>query len=616
MRALRKSVITGVALAAALAWTAAAAAQPKIGLNRPLAGGVLETQNETAVAVNPNNPQQLVAAAVTYLEEDKKGCVSPADDGEVIDTSTVALYGSKDGGISWEYYCAPWPLAVDGGLPGVDQWYGDDPSVAWDANGNAYAAYMLVSENSSPFQLSSAIVVASTADVGAVWKPWSVVIDNITQTKPFHEKPKIAVDISTEGRSSHPGRVYITWSQSLVQQVAWSDDGTSWKQTSFSLPRGDHHGGNIAVGPDGAVYVVWNQIHPIDDLWQPVGYDTVWLSKSVDGGDTWSEPVQILSLNRGSLDAYYVPPAQDYWWVNSYPSIDIQRNPLSPYYNRIHLAWTDRTPCVPFQPYPCGSYDIYSSFSVNGGATWSPRLRVNSDADEAYRFLPWLAVDQSDGTVHIAWYDTRLDPITQEPTQVFTARSIDGGDSFEKDLCLTDDGSEFLNAINYSNLNKGTNIDTPSLTQYGDYLGVAAFRRKVIAVWTDSRQFFEKDFSYLLEDAAVGSATYCTAPQFEVGPVPGVIATTGSIKVTLPQVLSWGTNATGGATYLLRYFGAGCTGNPEEYLVPSGMSPATDVPWVAGTYSYKVRVRNNCPGTELTPMSSFSACSDPVSFVP
>ncbi len=618
MRDLRKSVIRGAALAVALTWTSAASADPQIGLNLPLAGGVPSTQDETSVAVNPNNPLQLVAAAVTYFVENKKGCVSPADTGEYINSSTVALYGSKDGGATWEYHCAPWPSAVAGGLEGADEWYGDDPSVAWDAEGNAYAAYMLLSwPYGETLHLSSAIAVARTTDAGTKWTTWSVVANDITKLHPFHEKPKIAVDTSTEGRSSHPSRVYVTWSRDLTQQVAWSDDGTTWKQKSFNFPSGDHHGGNVAVGPDGAVYVIWNKIHPVDELWQPKAYDTVWLSKSVDGGDTWSEPVQILSLNRGSLDAYYLPPAQDNWWVNSYPSIDIQRNPESPYYNRIHLAWTDRTTCVPYQPYPCGSYDIYSSYSADGGATWSPRLRVNDNADEAYHFLPWLAVDQSDGAVHVAWYDTRLDPETHEPTQVYTSRSADGGDSFGRDLCLTDGGSTFQNHINYSNLNHKTNDDTPSATQYGDYLGVAAFNRKMIAVWTDSRQFFDQVYTDLLEDAAVGSATYCSRPKWAPGPVPEVQSpASGSIQITLPQLLSWGTNATGGTTDLLRYSGADCTGVPVEIQVPGGALQATDAPPIAGTYSYQVRVRNDCPGTELTPMSSLSVCSTPVIFVP
>jgi hypothetical protein len=613
MRALRESVITAAVLVAAFTWTSAASANPKIGLNMPLAGGVQGPQNETAVAVNPKNPQQLVAAAVTYFEDETKGCRSPADKDE-IDSSTIALYGSKDGGVSWEYHCAPWPAKVAGGLVSADQWYGDDPSVAWDAEGNAYAAYMLVSwAYGSTLKLSSAIVVARSSDAGSTWAPWSVVVNDITTLHPFHEKPKIAIDTSTEGSSSHPGRVYVTWSQDHVQQVAWSDDGTAWKQTSFSSPAPDHMGGNVAAGPDGVVYLVWNKIHPVNEKGQASAPDSLWFSKSVDGGTQWSPAVKIFAHDRGSLEEYYLPMAQDYWWVNTYASIDVDRNVDSPYFNRVYLAWTDVTsPCCPKSPY--GPLDVYTSYSADGGDSWSSPLEVSNEVDDA-AFFPWIAVDQSDGTVHTAWYDTRIDPASGEETQVYTARSSDGGVSFEKNLLLTDGGSQFEKPASSSNLNSRTNLDAVT-TQYGDYLGIAAANRRMAAVWTDGRQSFEDTLS-LREDAAVGSATYCTAPQFEVGPVPGVLArASGSIKVTLPQVLGWGINAAAGTTYLLRYAGANCTGTPVENQVPGGASPATDIPPVAGTYSYKVRVRNNCPGTKLTPMSSLSACSAPVSFVP
>ena len=45
--------------------------------------------------------------------------------------------------------------------------------------------------------------------------------------------------------------------------------------------------------------------------------------------------------------------------------------------------------------------------------------------------FPWLAVDPLDGSVNVAWYDTRADSVSNRNTQMFYSRSSNGGASFE-----------------------------------------------------------------------------------------------------------------------------------------------------------------------------------------
>lgn len=584
----------------------------QIGTNEPVAGGVHEAQSETTIAVNPKNPLQLVGGANTYYFDPASECQAPAG----ATYGTQALYGSFDGGQTWSYRCAPWHPAVTGGVPGAAYWFGSDPAVAWDAEGRAYAAYMLISMNEAGTSAGSAIVISRSTDSGLSWSPWSVVANSIANPNKYHDKEMIAVDTSSGGAYSHPGRVYVIWGENNVERVAWSDDGAQWHLKSFGtspVPK-YHVGGNIAVGPDGAVYAVWNRVFDVNDKKQALAPDQTWFSKSIDGGDTWSEPVKIFDHARGSFEEYYLPMAQDHRWVNVFASIDVNRNPESPWYGRIHLAWADVTsPCCPKSPY--GPIDVYSAWSKDGGDSWSKPVRVNDDEDGASHILPWLAVDQSDGTVHIAWYDTRNDTALGEQTQVYAARSSDGGVSFEGNMSLTDKGTSFANEVGFSNENLRTNLHARP-DQYGDYMGIAAANRQVYALATDSRPFFP-ELTSRREDAVLSTATYCSRPRWLPGPVPGVPASAiGSIDVTLPGLLSWGINATGGTTRLLRYDGADCAGTPAEIDVRAGTTQATDAPPAAGTYSYKVRVRNDCPGTALTPMSSVSVCSAPVSFTP
>jgi len=53
--------------------------------------------------------------------------------------------------------------------------------------------------------------------------------------------------------------------------------------------------------------------------------------------------------------------------------------------------------------------DIFLSRSTDGGATWSPPLRVNDDPARVAndQFNQWLAVDPSNGSVNLSWNDTR-----------------------------------------------------------------------------------------------------------------------------------------------------------------------------------------------------------------
>ncbi|HSF44262.1 MAG TPA: sialidase family protein [Thermoanaerobaculia bacterium] len=586
------------------------AASASVGANQTPANGVSDYQGETFIAVNPKNPLQLVAGANSFFRDPAPGCQAPAGASKTF--GTQALYGSTDGGKTWTYRCAPWHPAVVGGVPGADGFFGSDPALAWDANGNAYVAYMLISQDDATAVAGSAIVVAKSADAGGSWTPLGVVANNITTKENFNDKEMIAVDTSSGGDFSHPGRIYVIWDQDNDAKVAFSDDGANWTTRTFSAP-GYHKGGNLAVGDDGTVYAVWNRAYVADSTGQATP-DKTWFSKSVTGGDTWSTPVQILDHNLASFQTAYRPAAQNERGINSFVSIDVNRNPSSPFYNRLHLAWADVTlTCCPLDT--ASQIDVYSTYSTDGGSSWAAPILVNDDSGEGKTHMfPWLAVDQSDGTVSVVWYDTRNDPFEQTKTQIYYARSANGGAGFEENFSLMDEGAKFKNPINYCQENS---LENPKRNpnQYGDYLGIAAANRKVHAFWTDTRQYFPV-FSSLREDAATTAVTHCSPPFWlQVYSTPTVPASAfQNIQVSWPTVTGWGVNATGGTYMLLRYTGAGCTGRPFGINVPAGATSVLDSPDAPGTYSYRVRPRNNCPGTALTPMTALSACSSAVQF--
>lgn len=586
-----------------------AAKSAGISQNYVAASGITAYQGETTVAVNPNNPLQLVAGANTFYRDPAPECQSPTG-GAANTYGTQALYGSKDGGKTWTHRCAPWSSSLTGGQVGANVFFGSDPALAWDAGGNAYAAYMLLSmnDNVNPPKVGVAIVLAKSSDAGQTWTPLGTVVDNLASTTKFDDKEMIAIDTSTGGAFSHPGRIYVIWDQNNKERVAFSDDGVSWTTKLLSAP-GIHVGADVKVGPDGTVFAVWNQVFAPDAAGQAQS-DKTFFSKSTDGGDTWSPGQLILTHTWGSFQTYYNPAPQNERGVNSFLSLDVHRNPASPNFGKLHVAWTDATTtCCPLNSY---RLDVYSSFSSDGGANWSTRLRVNDDPSGpvSTHMFPWLAVDQSDGSVNVAWYDNRNDPIDSEQVQVFYSRSVNGGVSFEPNVNLMDNGVNFLNAVNTSDENSFSNLKV-NPNQYGDYMGVAAANRKVFAVTTDSRQFYPAHTtSTLKEDVAAVVLTNCSPPLFpHIAPTTNLSGT--GVFLDWPAA-NLGINATAVTYTVKRYSGTSCAGLGTTVPVPPNVTSVLDAPLASGTYSYRVTSKNNCPGTALTPMTSTSACSQSI----
>jgi hypothetical protein len=129
--------------------------------------------------------------------------------------------------------------------------------------------------------------------------------------------------------------------------------------------------------------------------------------------------------------------------------------------------------------------DIYTAFSDDSGATWSPRQSITDQLGFAVdRFYQWLAVDQTNGSVNVSFYDTRND-ITgaRYMTDVYFTQSNDGGSTWRRPNTRVSsessnehdcDGVIPCTAINYGN-------------QYGDYEGIVSYGGVSHPIWTDSR---------------------------------------------------------------------------------------------------------------------------------
>src|SRR5258706_831852 len=194
-----------------------------VGTNVDPAGGVEGYQGENNISIDPNNPLHIVAHSNTFFKDPNPNCQSPTG-GSANTFGTMSLYGSTDGGATWTYNCAPWPPSVTGGVPTAAFWFGSDHALSWDAAGNAYATYMLISQNASN-QSGVAIVVAKSTNNGGSWQNLGTVVNRITQTTNLDDKEMMAIDTTSGQAHSFPRRKYVIWDEGNAERVAHSDDG-------------------------------------------------------------------------------------------------------------------------------------------------------------------------------------------------------------------------------------------------------------------------------------------------------------------------------------------------------------------------------------------------------
>jgi hypothetical protein len=379
---------------------------PNVTVNQDTAGA---PQNETAIAVDPNNPNRVVAAANDYVSR-TWACTINGTPCSALGDGYSGTYFSNDGGQTWCCVSSD-PAHLGTLIPGVNHLAGGsydaggDPALAFDSQGNVYYAGLGFDRDAPP---NTVAVNRGTFDGNGnlIWSA-PTFINPTTSPSVFNDKEWIAAD--AHASSPFRDRVYVTWTRfvfsagtgAYVQSpiaFAFSTDGGH----TFSTPKlisGNvlyGQGSRPVVGPDGTLYVFWDGSTRLATL------DSTYMVKSTDGGATWSNPVAVSPL----VDI--IPPANTVFRVNSFPAADVAPN------GDVYVAWStlesDSTGglCPAYTNNGCHSAAVYSK-STDGGTTWSAPAPIFPALDASNRTAIGYPVTNPDGSTLNAPAARRVD---------------------------------------------------------------------------------------------------------------------------------------------------------------------------------------------------------------
>ncbi|MFH1198477.1 MAG: T9SS type A sorting domain-containing protein [bacterium] len=389
---------------------------------------------EVSIAVNPLNPN----------------CIA-------VGSNLDYIYYSLDGGQTWTQN----KMSSSHGVWG-------DPCLIYDGLGNLYFGHL---SNPNEGYWIDRIVVQKSTDFGVSWSD-GVGVGFNPPTR-VQDKEWLGVDLTS---SQYRNNLYMSWTQfdqygssaptdsSIIRFSRSTNQGETWSDAVRVSDLGGDcidsdntvEGAVPCVGPNGEVYLSWSG---------PLG---IMFDKSLNGGQTFGKDIFVTQLYAG--------------WDLTIPGINrCNGMPVtccdissSPFRGTIYINWSD-------QKNSSSDTDIFLAKSTDGGNTWSTPIKVNNDESGRHQFFTWMSVDPSNGYIYLVCYDRRN--TQNNTTEVYLARSKDGGDTFEN-FKISETPFQPVREV-----------------FFGDYITVVALNGKIFPVWTRMDNNILSIWSDVLEDS-------------------------------------------------------------------------------------------------------------------
>ena len=459
-RALAVLAAVSAVAAAAVTAPAATAAGPRLGPTLRI-----RTPGESRCPVE-SEPDVVVTRAGTWVAyNDMHQCWLPVDNPM---TSAISLQLVPAGG------GAPRHVRIPPRRPG--EFLNGDPALAPDPRGDGV---ILASLQYSGWYTGDAVNV-ETYRVDPSLRVTRLPSPALGTADEGADKEFIATD--TSPRSRYRGRLYAAWdnhSMSGSGMMFRAFDGRRWGD-AMRLGHPGHP--DVAVAPNGDVAVAWEV------------FDGVAVRISKDGGRTFAPEKRIIG---GYAPGRYDPacPLQATVGVRQRATKSVRatydaagRLHVVAATGNVRLTQLDRTPQAGVAT--GGIARLFHASSVDG-RSWRT-FEIGGGESDAQRFHPVVA-PAADGGVAVAWLETT----GVQTYDAYVAFARAGSTAFGPPVRLSDRSSAFLVATEA--------MLTTGCYGIGDYIGLAATARGVVAAWptTDGTTNAVYDTDVLLREVSL-----------------------------------------------------------------------------------------------------------------
>jgi hypothetical protein len=388
----------GVGTVSSTSCTVGAATQPAIYAGNMLLDCDGEVpHNETTIAADPKDAAHAIGGYHSY----HRSLVGSTVVQRVIATVSV----TRDGGTTWREVTPPvTPYQFTG-----------DPGLAFAGNGRIYFSNIADHEGPGGAFTSPSVVVASSDDGGSTWTnpvtvaPGHGAIAGQTSNTVFQDKSFLATDPSSS-------RVHVTWtsfqdrknpffSRSPIM-TSRSDDGASWSPGMEISGFGPFCSATISGQPDECdldqdsypTVAPNGRVYVSFENFNTPAENQILVVSSADGGKTFSSPARVDTV----FDINYplnVDRRQTLTGCQLRVSsvANSAADPSDPTGKTVYVVWSDNRNGSA----KATNTDVFLARSTDGGQSWKRYVVDGSPNDQ---FFPWVAV-AGDGGVDVGYMD-------------------------------------------------------------------------------------------------------------------------------------------------------------------------------------------------------------------